>query len=259
MTDPLRRHRHRPGLRLDPRVSARRGARHRAEGHSRPSRGHEPHARGPRLVLLARHAHVRHGGDPGGRRGCGRRSPRPSRRSSRSTAAQLVVPRPQGRRAGRLGEGGAVRAGRRARRGDARRARVPRLVRAAQARGQVQGRRRGPIALLLVLRVRRRAHRGRGHRGDPPRRRVDRARHRPRAEPAARRRSGRRLDLHGHRRGADGGAGLPSRPAQGAVAARLQEPDDAGDAADPHDPRRDRRSRRARSARRKRGRGRCCR
>ena len=88
---------------------------------------------------------------------------------------------------------------------------------------------------------------------------LDRARHRPRAEPAARRGPGRGLDLHGPRRGADGGAGVPQGRAQDPVAARVQEPDHARDAGDPHDPRRDRRSRRARSAPRKRGRGRSCR
>ena len=39
--------------------------------------------------------------------------------------------------------------------------------------------------------------------------RLDRARHRPRAQPDARARPGRRQRLHGARRGADGGAGVP--------------------------------------------------
>ena len=242
--DLVRRDRHRPGLRFDPRVPAGRSPGPRPQGHSRASRGHEPHARRPRLVLFACDADVRHGGDPG--RDADAYGDRRGRRAeARDDARSARVPRSQGGRAGRLGEGGAVRAGRGIGRGDARRARVSRLVRAAEARGQVQGRRRRAIAVLLVLGVRRGAHRRRGHRGDPPRRRVDRARHRPRAQPPARRRPGRRLHLHGDRRGVDGGAGLPPRSPQGALAPRLQEPDDARDADHSHDARRDGRSRRA--------------
>ena len=64
---------------------------------------------------------------------------------------------------------------------------------------------------------------------------LDRARHRPRAQPGAGARPGRGRRLHGPRRGADGGAGLPPAAAEalrraGAqvpVDARVQEPDDA--------------------------------
>ena len=54
---------------------------------------------------------------------------------------------------------------------------------------------------------------------------LDRARLRPRAEPGARRGPDRGLGLHGLRRDHRRGADLPRRPAQEAVAARLQAPD----------------------------------
>ena len=157
-----------------------------------------------------------------GRPARGRRAPRV--RAGRSGARRLV---PGGGRAGREHVG---------------RAGLPRLLRAAQARGQVQGRRRRPLALLLLLGLR-----GRGGRGSPDRhghahRGVDRPRRRPGAEPAAGGGPGRGLDLHGPGRGADGGAGLPQGRPQDPLAARVQEPDDTRDAGDPHDPRGERRS-----------------
>ena len=169
----LRRHRYRPGLRLDPRVSRGRGARARSERRARPSGRHEPHARGSRLLLLARDADVRAGGHPG-RRAAARGDLQGRRRQARGGRRRASGARAQGRPAGRLGQGGGLRAGRRARRGDARRARLRRLLRAAQARGQVQGGRRRPLALLLVLGVRRRAVRRRGHGRGRAARRLDR-------------------------------------------------------------------------------------
>ena len=76
-----------------------------------------------------------------------------------------------------------------------------------------------------------------------PTRDLDRPRHRPGAEPAARRGTGRGIGVHGPRRSPDGGAGLPEGRAQDPLHARVQEPDHARDAGDPHHPGRDRRSR----------------
>ncbi len=152
----LRRHRHRAGLRLDPRVPRGRGARPRSEGRARSSGRHEPHARRPRLLFLARDADVRPGGHPGRRapalrdlQGRGRQARRGRRRAGDARA--------KGRRPRRLGEGGGLRAGRGARRGHARRARVRRLVRAPQARGEIQGRWSRSVALLFVHGMCRRA------------------------------------------------------------------------------------------------------
>ena len=254
----VRRDGHRARLGFDPRVSRRRGARHRAEGHPRAPGGYGSHAGRSGLVLVARHA-------DGGNAAI-QAAQRLRERVFAAVAKKLDVAAGPPRRArsprvraGRRGARRLVRRGRRARRGDVRRARVPRLVRAAEARGQVQGRRRRPVALLLVLGVRRRGGRRPGHRPGDAHRGVGRARHRARAESAARRGPGRGLDLHGPRRGADGGAGVQEGRAQDPVDARVQEPDDPRDAGDPHDPGRDGRSRRARSARRRPGRGRSCR
>ena len=130
-----------------------------------------------------------------------------------------------------------------------------------RSRREVEGRaasaRRRPIPIPparveLSVRPRDRHH--------PRRQGLDRARHRPLAStrcwcigP------GRGLGLHGPRRGADGGAGLPQGPAQDPVDARLQEPDDARDAAGGIDPRRDARSRGPVRRQGSAGRGRCCR
>ena len=131
--------------------------------------------------------------------------------------------------------------GGRARREHARRARLPGLLCAAQARRQVQGRWRGAVAVLLVLGLRRRGGRGRRHGPGEADGDLDGPRRRPRAEPAPRRGAGRGLDLHGPGRGPDGGAGLQEGRAQDPVDAGIQEPDHARDAGDPHHPRRDRR------------------
>ena len=143
-----------------------------------------------------------------GRRAPPRRNLQGGRAEARGRPGRARGTRAKDRRARRLGQGGELRARSRARRGDARGARVPRLLRAAEARRQVQGRRCGALAVLLVLGVRRRADGGRGDRHRRPPRRVDRPRHRAHAEPAPGRGPGRGLDLHGHRRGADGGASV---------------------------------------------------
>ena len=194
-------------------------------------RRHRPHAGGPRLLLLARHAH---GGQwPPSRRpsGCATRSSRPWPRKlergaerARGAGTASVV------RAGRLGRGHRPSRRRwcwpkRARR--ARRSRAP--TRRPSARASARGA-AWALALLLVLGVRGRAVRGRGDRRD----RVDEVwiAHDvgPRPQPAAGRGPGRGLRLHGPGRGAHGGAGVPQGPAQVPVDARVQEPDHAGDA-----------------------------
>ena len=135
---------------------------HRAQGHPRASGRHRPHAGGSRLLLLAGDAHGGQRGDPGrraaaredlrgGRRGSSRCRPSGSRSAS---AASSCADDPE-RGVSFAGGGGAGRE-------HVGRARLPRLLRAAQARGQVQGRRRRAVALLLLLGVR-----GRGGRGSP--------------------------------------------------------------------------------------------
>src|SRR5437773_2557555 len=151
-----RRHRHRAGLRLDPRVPRGRGARPRSEGRARSSGRHEPHARRPRLLFLARDADVRPGGHPG-RRAPALRDPQGRGRQARRGRGGAGNARAKGRRPRRLGEGGGLRAGRGARRGHARRARVRRLVRSPQARGEIQGRWSRSVALLFVHGMCRRA------------------------------------------------------------------------------------------------------
>ena len=125
--------------------------------------------------------------------------------------------------------------------------------------GQVQRRRRRALAVLFLLGVRGRGGRGRGHRRGQADRDLDRPRRRPRAQPAAGRGPGGGLDLHGARRGAHGGAGLPEGRAQDPLDARVQEPDHARDAGDPHHPRGDRRSRGPVRRQGSAGRGRSCR
>ena len=71
------------------------------------------------------------------------------------------------------------------------------LVHAAEERGALQGRRRRAVARLLLHGRRRRSGRRRVDRLDLGAARVDRARHRPRAEPDAGARAGRRQRLHG--------------------------------------------------------------
>ncbi len=122
----------------------------------------------------------------------------------------------------------------------ARRARLPRLLCSAQARGEIQGRRGGAVALLLLLGVRGRGGGGRGDGRGQAHGDLDRPRYRPLPQSAARGRTGRRLHLHGTGRGPDGRAGVPQGRAQGALHARVQEPDHAGDAGDPHHSRGDR-------------------
>ena len=88
------------------------------------------------------------------------------------------------------------------------------LVHAAEVGREVQGRRRRALAHLFVhgggRRSRRRSRDGLDRRAA----RVDRARHRPRAESDARARAGRRQRLHGPRRGADGRTGVSTAAAR---------------------------------------------
>ncbi len=151
--------------------------------------------------------------------------------------------RPPGVRRRRRGEVRDVPGRGGARREPARCARLPRLVRTAQARGQVQGRRGGALALLLLLRLRGRGRRGRADRRGEADRDLDRARRGPCLEPAARRGAGGGLGVYGAGRGADGGAGIPQGRAQDSLHAGVQEPHHPRDAGNPHHPRGERRSR----------------
>ena len=222
-----------------------RGARHRAQGHPRASGRHRPHAGRSRLVLLARDAHGGQRGDPGrraaARRGSSRRSAKklevePATGSSRRDRRVFVRRRP--------GQGVSFARGGGARREHARRARLPGLLRAAQARGQVQGRRRR--ARRPATRTRRASSRWtwtpRPGRSTP-------------TEVWIAHDVGRALNpllVEGQVEGSvymglgealmeeqvfrKGVHKIPSH-------ARVQEPDHARDAGDPHHPRRDRRSR----------------
>jgi 4-hydroxybenzoyl-CoA reductase subunit alpha len=108
----------------------------------------------------------------------------------------------------------------------------------------LQGGGRRPLARLQLLGLRRRGGRGRGDRLRQSRARLDRARHRPLDQPDARHGAGRGRRLHGARRGADGGDGLPRQPQrrpQVPLDARIQEPDDSGDVRREDLPRRGRR------------------
>src|SRR5262249_39985923 len=105
---------------------------------------------------------------------------------------------------------------------------------------------RRPFAPLLVLGGHRRSGRRPGDRMDSRPAGLDRARHRPRAQPDTRPRPGGRQRLHGARRSADGRTGLPpsaaaalerARP-QVPIDARVQEPDDARHAGGDHGTRR---------------------
>ena len=194
----VRSHRHRPGLGLDPGLSDRGSSRHRAEGHPRAAGRHDPDARRSGLLLVARDADVWHGGDPG-RPASPRRHLQGGGAEARGEPGGPRGARAQDRRARRLGPSRAIRARRGARGGATRCPRVSRLVRAAQARRQVQGRRRRAVAVLLVFGVCRGADRRRRDRHRRPRERVDRPRHRPRAESAPGRGTGRGLGVHGDR------------------------------------------------------------
>ena len=217
---------------------------HRAQGRPRPPGRHEPDARRSRLVLVAGDAHVRHGGDPGGRAPARARSSRPSAQklevgpaaAGRSASARWAWPTTGTRRvpfaqAVELGEAmhGVLA--------------FPGSYAPPKRAGKYKGGGVGPSpcysysACVVELTVDEDTGR------DRARRRVDRPRRRPRAESAAGRGAGRRLGVHGHRRGAHGGAGLPQGPAQAALDAGVQEPDHARDAGDPHHSRGDRRSR----------------
>ena len=139
----------------------------------------------------------------GGRRRSSRSRPSGSRRATAGSSCRTTA----GPGGARFARGGACwrRRARHARRPPAR-------TRRRSAPGKYKGGGVGPSPALLVLRLR-----GRGDGRSPRpatiarRRGLDRARRRPRAQPAARRGPGRGLDLHGPRRGADGGAGLPAR------------------------------------------------
>ncbi len=158
--------------------------------------------------------------------------------------------------------------GGRLRRGGARHDRhAPAPTRRRASAGALQGRRRRPLADLLLQRG---GGRGRGR----PRDRLavgpqalDRARHRPLAQPHAGARAGRGQRLHGPRRGDDGGVGVPQAATfeveragpQVPVDARVQEPDDPRHARG-RGPRSWRvRTPTARSAPRRSARDRCCR
>jgi CO/xanthine dehydrogenase Mo-binding subunit len=132
------------------------------------------------------------------------------------------------------------------RRGAARHAGQHRLLHGARVARAVQGWRRRAVRRLLVQRG---GGRGRGrsrHGLDHGPADLDRARHRPGAEPGPGARPGRGQRLHGPGRGADGGAGLqaaagqalPGSGAQVPVDARVQEPHDARHARGDDDPRR---------------------
>ena len=152
--------------------------------------------------------------------------------------------------AGESGEEALVSRSGRRRRSQIRHDRRGRLLFAAEAAGALQRRRRRPVARVLVHGVRRRGRRRRCDRLDPRPEDLDRARHRPRAQSRAGPRPGRGQRVHGPRRGADGGAGVPPSAAQAlgcarpqdAVDARIQEPDLARHAGDRHDSRRGSRS-----------------
>ena len=128
-----------------------------------------------------------------------------------------------------------------------------RLVHAAQERSEIQRWRCRPIPDLLVHRRRRRGGGGRVDGLGCRAARLDCARYRPRAQPDARARAGRRQRLHGARRSADGRTGVPpaaaaplarARP-QVSVDARIQEPHVARHARGVHGSRRESGSERA--------------
>ncbi len=201
---------HRPGLRLDPRVDRRGGARHRSLRHPHRHGRHGPDARRPRLLLLARHAHDRQRRHPGGRareaddRRGGRREARDPARARRPRR------RPRVRRR-EPGDGNDLSGGRRRRRVEVRHARDRGLLLAAAVGGALPRRRRRPLAGVLLLG---RGRRGRGRSRDRHlhgAEDLDRARRRQVHQPGARDGPGRGLRVHGPRRGDDGGDGVPHR------------------------------------------------
>ena len=239
--------------------AVRRAARHRR---------HRPHAGRPRLVLEPRHRHDGQRRDPGRRARAGAASRTPRRRSSKCRRSAIVFA------GGRVFDSPTIR----------RRAWTSReAVELAEAKygtlgavgsytpprppARYKGGGVGPSPAYSLHRVRRRGRGRRADRLDHGAEDLDRARHRPRDQPGARARAGRGQRLHGARRGADGGAGVPPAAAEALERARAQDPVDAR-VQEPHlarhaggrSPSSSRiPTRTARSARRRSGRARCCR
>ena len=199
-----------------------------------------------------------------------------ARRRGRRRSSTLPTDAARVRRAARLRRREPGRAASRSprrcswpRRSSARSAPTGSLHAAASRRGDFKGARRRAVAGLLATRPRWSKSRSiRRPAGSHVPQSLDRARHRPRAQPGAGARPGRGQRLHGARRGADGGAGVPPAAAEAvararaqvSVDARVQEPDARSTCRrSMTDLDRGARSERARSAPRRSARGRCCR
>ena len=161
----------------------RRSARHRSLRRALRHRRHRHHAGRPRLLFEPRHRDDGQRRDPGRRSACRRSSPRRSRRAARRDSRPDRVLAGTRVRCRRSREEPVVSRGGRRRRSEVRHARRGRLVLAAEAAGQVQGRaasarrRRTPTrACVVEVEVDAR------DRLDPRAEDLDRARHRPRAQ-----------------------------------------------------------------------------